>query len=98
MTATTKNTHDLREEAFNPSEMARRVGAALRASFSGGNRDKVVARVARADPRTAQGWLQDRNTPRSTELLALMAANDEFEQEIAALLRELRRKSPCPEP
>lgn len=72
-----------------------RIGTAIRGSFVGRGAAKKVARAAEADPRTAQGWLYGRNSPRSPELIALMAANETLEHEILAMVRDLREKSRC---
>jgi hypothetical protein len=79
-----------------PVGLADRIGSALRGAYGRRGADKAIARDAEADTRTAQGWLYGRTAPRSTDLLELMAANDQLETEILALVREIRERRKCP--
>ncbi|MDQ1079712.1 hypothetical protein [Pseudoroseomonas cervicalis] len=67
-----------------------RIGAALRATWGGRGAAKRIARVADATPRAASAWLYAQAAPRSPEIIALMAASDEFEREVLDLVHELR--------
>lgn len=91
MSATAQHTPDL----LSSTGILARLGAALRDSF-GRHAAKRMANVANNDPRTIEGWLQARKSPRSVELIRLMAANDELEQQVLALVREIRETHHCP--
>lgn len=91
MSATLKVTH---EPAFLRAA-ADKIGAGIRAAFQGKGAAKRVAQAAEASPRTVEAWLYGRVAPRSPELIALMAANDEFERHVLALVRDIREQTPC---
>jgi hypothetical protein len=94
MSATLKAPHNLSDSI--PSQgMVQRFSAALRAAYAGRHAVKVVARDADADARTAESWINGRTAPRFPELVELMAANDQLEKQIYALVREIRERRTC---
>lgn len=51
------------------------------------NAAKLIARAARATPRTAEAWLAGQQAPQAEHLINLMT-NDELAEEILELVRE----------
>jgi hypothetical protein len=69
------------------------VGGVLRARFGMlRHAEKLLARVARVSPRTAENWLRGQCAPQGEALLHLMAECDELAAEILAEVA--RRRAP----
>lgn len=51
---------------------------------------KIVSRQAQSTPRTAENWFALECTPRSTQLVELMASDPEFEAAVIEIVRERR--------
>lgn len=94
MSATLEAPHNLQNLTDRPG-IVRRIGAALRGAYSDRHAAKRLSQDTRSDSRTAEAWLYGRTPPRSPELLEAMAANDELENQILALVREIRERRSC---
>lgn len=49
---------------------------------------KILARDARVSHRTADNWLRDKHPPKVSELIRLIATNDDLAAEIMRLVEE----------
>lgn len=54
------------------------------------NAARIVARKAHSTPRTAENWFALSCTPRSSQLVELMASDPEFEAAVIEIVRERR--------
>ncbi|MCB8880093.1 hypothetical protein ACELLULO517_07590 [Acidisoma cellulosilytica] len=51
---------------------------------------ELLARDAKASPRTAENWLSQKHPPKAEELIRLMANNDDLAKEIWRLVEETK--------
>lgn len=82
--------------AYKPTsvDVAEMVRRALRRKYAPLKRSAaILADDVRANPKTAQNWLDGRCAPRLNEFAAVMARCEDLEEEFMAMVRAMRAEN-----